>query len=475
MNYIVYGMIALTAIPVVFGLLLGLLRGSRRAFIRLILVLLSIVLAYVLYGTATNALMEMNFTVNGESTTMQDYLVNVLMGVVSESTAQSLADYAVPLVQSIMQVVVFLLLFFGFWFITWLIIFPIFRVFIKKGKKPRRLLGGIWGVIQGAAVALVICIIFSGLIIQAGNIVAAADELQGIAGDSQTEQVEQYNDEMLIEDDADGNPDATDPDNESQEDDPSEGNPSEGDQSSGDDLFSILAQYTDMINDYAESGLGRFYTKIGTKQFNKITTVKLEDKTITLSGQVEAIHGLAKMAKELKGLQDYDFGSLFSGDGELDLDNLKNGIKDIFDKLGDINSQLSNEAKDTINGLIQSVAGEFLGEDFPLDLSEFNFTDIDFHTEGEVIYNMVGYVQKAMDEDLTLEDADDIIADITKSDLVFTIVNSQKDNIDFSDNIKGEQKQAVEEKLQALEENENISDEKLELLRDLFGLSKQAQ
>ena len=452
MNYIVYAMISLTVAPIIFGTLLGLMRGSRRAFLRLILILLSVVLAFALYGTVANKLMETEISFNGESAKADELLKSLLMSNMSESLAEALADYALPIAQSLLQIVVFLLLFGAFWFLTWLIVFPLCKLFVKKGKKPHRLLGGIFGIVQGAVVALVVCVVFSGLIINTGNIVAAANDLQNISGSEQTQDPEQISEYEMEDPDAENPEQDTDPDSGNENEQPPEGEqPAEG------SLFEMLGQFGEMIDDYADSKLGKFYTKIGSKAFDKISEVKTEEGKITLAGQVDAIRGLSKMAKELAKLQDIDFADLFK---EGNIDNLKS----IFDALGDITDELSDEAKKTIGNLVTA-----MGDELGVNLSGLDFTEIDFHKEGQIFSDLASYRDKDIEE-ITEQDVNNIIDNLVDSDIILDVLKENV-NVDIGSHMDEDHVEKIEEKIDALKES-GVEQDKIDALYKIFGITK---
>ena len=444
MNYITFAMVALSAIPVVIGLLLGLLRGTRRALLRLILLLISVGLAFALTGVVTTAVMNVQIASVGGS--LKEVLENYLLSILPESIPQSVVEYITPLAQCLLQVVVFLLLFVLSMFLTWAIAYPLCKLFVKKGNKPRRLIGLAIGAVQGIVVALVVCVVFTGLLVQTNNILATANDLQSIGGEAQATVLSDGD----IEDDDTGNvdPDYTVPDDGSDNGETANGGAMED-----------LGQYLDLIGDYANSPLGQFYTSIGSKPFNFITQVKLEDGSkITLSGQIDAIRGVVSMAKELAKLQDIDFTHLFA-EGNLE------ALKDIFDSLDAINRNLSDESKATINNLFNALAGE-MASGMGFDLDDVSITDIDFAKEGEVFSNLAAYKNKDKDT-LTVEDADDIIDNLVESDIILGVLQKQ-DGINigsqFDDNEHG---QIISDKIDSLEEG-GVEQSKIDALRHIF-------
>lgn len=453
MNYITLSMIGLTVLPILFGVLLGLLRGSRRALLRLILVAVSIALAFALTGVVSESLMGMR--VDSIDGTVVEYMQREMLS----SLPESLSGYVIPLAQSILQVVVFLLLFFVLWFLTWLIVYPLCKLFVKPKRikdgngnvvktKKRRWLGAIIGAVQGVLVAACVCIVFTGLLVQTSKIMAAATDLTDTIG------------EMSAEANTDGDVRAL----EDVDYDPDEGytNPDDGEQSTDVNPLDILNEYTAMIAEYVDSPIGKMYNSIGAQPFDWITSVKVNDTKVTFSSQVDTlcniVDDIKKLAKEFVDLQSFDFSKLLE-DGNVE------DLQDLFDRLDAVMNDLSDETKAIIDDIISSVAG-----DAGLDIGDMKFTDIDFHKEGQIIVDMYEYTKK---DELTMEDANDIVEKLVDSDLAIGIVSSQ--DFDIDSKLNEAQLDAVANKIDEMEQNGTVSQDKIDALRSIFGLDANSQ
>ena len=457
MNYITLAIVGLTLMPILFGVLLGLLRGSRRALLRLVLVVVSIALAFALTGVVTKSLINMNIESIGGS------IVDVLQQGILSNLPSGLADYTIPLAQSILQVVVFLLLFFVLWLLTWLIVFPICQIFVKpkrikddSGKvvkvKKHRLIGAAIGAVQGIIVAVIVCIVFTGLLVQTDKIVNAAADLTNAFSEVETTEGSADNSARIAEgNDLDDDIDEgyTYPDS----------GASSNEQTGEENPMEMLNQYTAMITQYVDSPFGKMYNAIGAKPFEWITTVKVNDTKVTFSSQVDIIcniaHDVSKLAKEFINLQNFDFYTLFE-DGNVE------SLQELFDRLDGVINDLSDETKAIIDEMIGSLASQG-----GLDIGDMKFTDINFHKEGQIIGDMYQYSQK---DELTMEDANDIVEKLADSDIIFGIVNSQ--DFDVSSKMNDEQLDVVSQKIDEMAESGNISQSKIDALRDLFGLDK---
>ena len=425
MNYITIALIALTAVPILFGALLGLMRGTRRALLRLILVVISIAVAFLMCKTVTKPVMNMNIGALGGS--VENYLKQALLSKLPES----LSEYAVPIVQSIMQVAVFLLSFFLVWLLTWAVAYPLCKLFVKKGAKPRRLIGLAIGAVQGVIVTLCVCAVLTGLLVQTNNVMAAVSGIQEITSSSTTEDSDAPR-AAAAEEKTDEEP-------------------------------SVGSNIIDMIGDFANSPLGKFYDKIGAKPFTWLTQVKLENGSkITLPGQIEAIRGVVDMAKEISKLKDFDFVDLFK-EGNIE------ALTEMFNQLSKIQGSLSNEAKDTINGMFKSFAKEVTG-DMGIDFKDVDVTKVDFKKEGEIFANLSAYKGKEL-EDITDKDVDAIIDNLVDSDIMLDVLQKQ-DGVNLGAQLQDPARvEKISDKIDALEQDESVSREKIDALRQIFGLS----
>lgn len=463
MNYITLAIIALTVLPIVFGVLFGLMRGSRRSLLRLILVLICIVLAFVLCGVVARGVLGMEISKyvgseDGESVTVKDYLLMILNGMLGDKMPESVGTLVVILVEIIVKVVLFLILFGVLMFLTWAIVFPICKTFVKPKKvkdskgetivKKRRWLGAIFGLIQGVAVGLCVCIVLSGLLVQTNKLMVAINEFAGGESDNEVASTTNKGEFTLMDNEVDGE----------------EGNFDDGyiddeetddEQPDGPGSFGGFEDISGKITEYSDSIFGKMYNSIGAKPFDWLAKVKDADgKTYTLSGQVDAISGMIKMARILLDmLNQFQSGDIFA--------NGIDGIVDLFNQLAMLN-ELGPEAKGTINAILQDVASSMLGDSFgDVDLS--GITDVDFAKEGQIIQDLYDYSQK---ETLTKEDTKDMIEKAAESDLVLTVLESSGSNLsnEFADN-----KDMIQD---AIDGMENIDEARKDRLRDIFGINK---
>ncbi|MCH5159619.1 MAG: hypothetical protein J1F66_02070 [Clostridiales bacterium] len=432
-NYLILAILVLTVAPIVFGVLLGLLRGSRRALLRLILIILSAVAAFVLCGMVTNAVVEVDISqYNGASEPMT--IVDMLTQTLGEDLAD-LGDIIVPIAQSLIKVIMFLFLFGLFWFVTWLIVYPICKLFVKPKKvtdsegrtrkKKHRLLGSAFGLVQGIVVALCVCIVFNGFFSIAGELVEISEGINEVSQSM------------------------------------SEGEPAAlAEDGSSDDLLSDL-DLKALFEEYQGSALGQLYGKIGSKPFALLTQIKTDDgKTITLSGQIEALHGIVDIAKEFVKITELDFDNLYT-DG-----NIKT-LTDILNNIQATKDNLSEEANGTVEKIL-----DVLGNSFGVDIKKFY--SLNFSNEAEAFNKLSQYKDtdfSALTPDEMMAAAKDIVNAVGKSELLLEVLADQ--DIDIGYGLDEAQIDEINSALDEMVANDELDAETVDKLREIFGLNYQ--
>lgn len=410
-----------TITTVAVGLLLGFLRGSRRAVLRLLLVLLCVVGAYFLKDVVTGLLMKTDI----QGQTVEQMIIGML-----PAQMQGMGDAIMPLVTVIISVVSFLLCFGLLLFVTWAILFPILKIFVKKGKKKHALVGGIVGAVQGVAVAFVMCVILNGLFVNVGNVMAAMEQEQP-----------ETNASIFLTAEADGNASG------------------DGQQSAAD-----ISQLITSINEYKQSGISKMYSKFGDKAFDLVASVKMtnedgETEKITLKGQMDAVSGLLKLAKNAEKFSNINFGT--NG-----IVGCADDIKEVFDMLDDINKNLNDESRKTLNRVVESVAESMLPPDLPIDVTVIDFTTVDFAVEGQIITDLSVYASKT--DAITEQDAENIVKKVTESNLIIPLLTSTGE-IDLK--LGDEQKAKASEIIAKYETDNTYDASKIAQVKEFFGLS----
>ncbi len=408
MNFIMLMVLVFTVLPVVIGLLVGLIRGFKRSLARTVVTVVCIILAGLLCGPLGNALTNMKMP--GTDMTGMEYLCNTLTEAMQ---GVDLSEILVPLVQSIVKVVSYILLFLLLLLLTWIIVSPICNAIFRHGEKRKekvrrhRLFGGLIGLVQGAAVAVALCMAVSGLLTQVGKVAVMANDLS-----SET---------------------------------------TEGSEQGADEQFSIMQTLTG----YPESGIAVFYDKLTGKPFEWISTVPMsEGKNTNLPALVDSLSGAVQMAKEMIKLSNMDFADIIlSGNFE--------DLQEILKNLDDIKSGMSDDALATLNILINSLSQT---NDLPVDLSGLDISEVEFLKEGSIISDLYDYTRQDV---LTEEQADEIVGKIGESSLALPIIEGCAS--DISDNLTEEQTQSIRDAIDRIEDNGTLSEDKIERLRNIFG------
>lgn len=420
-------------LPLIIGLLLGFMRGSRRAVLRILLVLLCVVLAFCLKDVITLKLLETE--IDGQ--TVQEMIAAQLPPEYAD-----VVDVMMPVIVLIFTSVSFLALFFVIKFITWAIVFPICKIFVKKARKKKdgtygskhSLIGGVVGLAQGAVVAFVLCVMLNGIFVNVANIAEAMNESGGSQNGTEQAAV------MTAEEGApsDGSSDAT-----------------------FDSLLADLIAYKDSTACKFASGLS-----FNGKAFDLVASMKTEEgKTLTLSGQIDALSGILKMGQSLAELENINF------DGGISASNAED-IVNIFNKLDAINAELSVESKETINRIIQTVADNFM-PDSDIDLSVLDFTTVSFANEGQVIADLSVYKDvdfTALNETEAKQKATDIVETVLKSDIILPVLSA---NPDFTIGLdkEGEGYELAKEVIEELSSKPDVDQSKVDMLKSFFGLN----
>ena len=465
MNYIGTGFWGITVLALVLGIAFGAMRGARRSVLRLVLVLACVVGAYFLREPVTNFIL--NYEVKG--TTIRD----TILGILPESFA-GLGDTVIILVSVLASVFVFIATFYALKFLTWLILFPIGKIFVKKGKKKRPLIGMLVGLVQGAIVALCVCVPLGGLMVQTNKLVVAAgsvmesfasmpaDDYYALAEDD--ESVSDGDEATQPDDKEDGGETPTDP-SEGGESGETPAEPSEGGEESKGGLGSLIPKnISDMMGKLDKDFLGKFYTKTLKKPFAMISTVRIQigeskAKEYSLEGQVNAIVGAVQLVQDFAELRKVQWDGEFDGD-------FAQQIRDIFAQIEKTKNSLSKESLDTIS----SAAGALLNQiDMPieLDISEIDLSQINFEEEGDLI---VKIVDMANGEEFSAEDMKEIAQDLTNSNLVSQVLEHTSADIELSET----NKQMLGDAFDEIEGEEGYNQEMLEKLRDILGIPKKS-
>ena len=413
MGYITLAVLILTLAALGFGALFGMMRGRNRAILRLILVVVSIVLAVALRGVIVNVVMDINV---GDGTVKETLLAAFNEG--DASLPSSMTDLLLALVEIIVGMIAFFLLFIVLRLLTWILIFPILKIFVKKGAKKRKGWGALIGTIQGLLIAFVMCSPITGIVVQ-------MDKISDI----------KINGEQLLE------------------------------------LPEEIG-----LDKYSNSFLCKVYSFTGGWFFDMVTSTKTADgNKVSIEDTVDVVVAVTGIADTLTTLTD-SIGDMTNSDSPQDQVNAMKNVGDTLVAMGNSINSLSGDAKDMINGLISSVK-DMVTEDgdapeLEAFFEEFDIQDLNLASVGSAINGIATYIEK------TTEGFEGHGTPVAQEE-VTAIINGLADNSFILDMIAPEGEEVptlvpVTETNKAMFENAingtSLSQDKKDILKGLFGI-----
>lgn len=373
--------LGLTAVALLIGALSGLIRGRNRAILRLIMIVVCAGVAILLRGTLTKILMEIE--IDGES--LKQMLVSML-ATGETQLPEAVTNLAFALVEVIIGLLSYFLLFFALRIVSFIIIYPICKIFVKKGRKTRRLWGALVGLLQGIIVAFVVLSPATGLIVQVEKL--SSVKMEG---------------KPLIE----------------------------------------IPQEID-LKEYTESTAGQLYISIGNWYFNILTSGTTADgMNINLEDTIDTVHTVLGLADTVTGLG--DSMSALSNPESSPEDKI-----DALDQTGDALIALGNQidglddgAKEMINELLGSVA-DMIPSD-PEDensqamkdaLSDLTLDDLNVAGVGQAMKGVSSVMENVKNEtieEITQDDIDNIVNGISSNEFILEMLPSDTAFIDVSE------------------------------------------
>ncbi len=426
MGYFTLGVLGFSAIQVVFSTLLGLIRGRNRSILRLFLIIGSAVGAYFLIGALVPVIMNINV---GEAGTMKEMLSEAFTGEVA--IPEKLQAIIFTLVEVVLGIAVYILVFFVLKFLSWIILYPIFKIFIKKGAKKRVGFGALVGLLQGIVVAFLICAPVTGLV----------GEVQAIS------KIEMNGNQMLPIPEEVG------------------------------------------IDDYANSPFFKIFSVTGNWYYELVSSKKTEDGTnVSLSDTIDVVVATTEIANKA---QDLSSGIENVSKENATPQDRVDGLNKIGDSLIGIDESINNlgdDGKELLKELITTVVemaggssegeGEGEGETLPPEVTEFieniDLDDLSLKATGEALQGVATYIEKTTTgfenygEEVTQEEVTTIINGIGENSFILDMLGADSEDIPTLIPVESENQQKFES---AISSNTKLSEEDKDLLRKLFGLN----
>ncbi len=414
MNAIAMGILIFTLVSLLFGALFGRMRGRNRAILRLALIVLSVVLAILLRGVIVDSIMGINV---GDGTIKES-----MSSAFGDSLPESMQSLIFALVEIMIGLVAFFLLFIALQFITWILVFPILKIFVKKGENKRKGAGALVGLAQGLVIAFVICAPLTGILVQIDKI--ASIEMDG---------------KPLV------------------------------------DLPEEIG-----ISEFVNSAPGKVYNATGGWFFNIVSSTKDEngnkvsiddtcDIVVTIVGIADTVTGLTE---SMEAIGDENASA------EDRIDALE-AMGDSLEKIGNSVDGLSGDAKDMIDGLIGSVKEMITSEgggDVPPALEEaldnFKVDDLNLASAGKAMKGIAAYVEKTElngEGEVTQKDINNIVNGLADNEFIIDIISSASDGNKISALIKVESE--YQDEFNTAISGTSLNEDDKYLLRQLFGLA----
>ncbi len=283
-------MIALTAVALLFGMLYGLGRGRNRSILRLILIIGCIAGAIYLRQPVIEFLLDTD-------------MAKELLASLAKEVPENFQLVFSILLNLILSIAVYFVLFFVLRIVSWLIIFPIFKIFVKTEVDKRRGFGALIGLVQGIVVALAVLVPLNGLVMQVDRLskvemVMPSQNQGGSGGGEQT-----------------GN---------------NEPKP----------LFVIPENIG--LNEYASSDLANIYNTAGGWYFDMITTVETSEGDLNFNDVCDVVVGMVDV---MDATTDISEGFQTAKDGKGTKEETATALRDIGADLNDIGLRLNKMKK----------------------------------------------------------------------------------------------------------------------------------
>jgi len=364
-NFITILILGILLLSLILGLLIGFIRGVKRSILRIIIIISCIIFTFLYVGKITDYLFALN--INGKT------MEQTIQGMMPEEFKKYI-DLVIPVFKTLFIAIGFVVLFLLLQLAS-MMIYGILSIFIRKKKngvkiKQHRLAGALVGLLQGAAIAFILCTPLTGLSKEAEKVCDIELDNKKLIDLSQAK----------------------------------------------------VFNYDVDFKGYNNSKLASIFDKLGDKLFVKLTTTtNAKGKEVTLSGQIDALIGAVKMANQLSAISNIDLSE------GLNENNIRD-IKDIMANLDTMKAELSDESLDTLNELVTAVLSDFTDE---IDLSNVDISTISFAKEGEIIEELYLYQENnenASTDDLinTLAESDLIIPIAAASDVKIELSDSEK-------------------------------------------------
>ena len=388
--------LAITGFCLIFSMLGGFLKGGKRAVLRLIIVVAVLVCIFLFREKIT----EVVFRASYDGKTIEQLLEEKI-----PSEYWKYKDIIWPIFMILSSMILFIVGLFVCELLS-LIIYYILAIFVKPRKneygrvKKHPLIGLLVGTVQGVIMAIAYCNVFT-----------------GVTANVQTLESIELNGKKMI-----------------------------------DESTIQIAGKNLGVEEYNNSQIGVLYRKFDSILYKNVSKYTIDDKKYTLDGQIETLKSAVNIANEVQNIQNIDFSDGITAENK---DSLIDAIKSI----GNIVGESTEEAKESLNQIIQ-VVGDELGTD--IDLSGLDITVINFDETA----NAVESAYKISEGNLTGDELNEEIDKLVDSAIQSNLLPQIADLTDMKIDIPEEQKDIVNNKI----DNSNLSASDKEKIKNMFNL-----
>ena len=389
---LIFGLITIVILGL--GALFGFLRGRNRSVLSIGITVLCFILALCLKGIPGNIILGKTFNIPGviENDTIENYITVTATDALadgglmakdaaSQTVTNIMGSIVMPTVKSCLNLAGFIII---FWILELigLIVFLCVKKLVKV-EEPKQIVAGIpIGVVHSLILAFCLCGPFAGLISHAGKIISTAENVITALPSDMTGITE---------------------------------NP-----------FDAMGEYKNKLTDFDKSFMGKFYVK----GFSPAENLIASSDGVKLSGTVEAVESLGKMAEGIA--ETVNAVGSFEKIAEIDITEpgSLSELKIMFEKIDEVNASSSPAAKEAINSMvtvaIESISfdGGELEAEIKEALKEVDFSDVKFKNEFEVLEKVQTIAYSG--EPITKAEAEAMVKTFADSKLVPKILKKVK-------------------------------------------------
>ncbi len=468
MNLLILSIAAISALCLILGVLLGLYRGLSRSVVRLVLVLVSAVAAWFLRPVVINWILKIEIRGRTIESIKDDFIANIFSSLTT--TPASLKSLANALVDILLGLVAFMVVFILLALLTYLILFPIIKIFLKK-KKSLRWAGALVGLVQGAVVALILCVPITGLVgdlnkITAWDFSGLTASTSNVTAFSHETETASLSGVSLYASETDGATSSESGDSATS---------TESSSSKENPVAEALkeAGVYDMIDGYSSSFIGKLYAKTGSPLYNFMTTTTdANGNKLRLSAAIEAAEVGIDLATQTQKIM--NAMSKINAEGKTTKENVAPMIESLK-ALDQIKDKPSEEAADILKSVVKDVIQTFAST----GVSEEKKAEIarTFEDLGDVDISKIAFTEAADSleviaenptaQNMSNDDVQKIVDGLSANEQLVTILETKLDEGSSLMEVGELDKQKFEDAINKT----SVSDEYKEKMRKMLGLT----